>query len=110
MKRRDLITLIGGAAAWPLAARAQQPGRVRRIGVFMNYLATDASGLAYVAAFVQGLHNFGWIEGQNLHIEYRWNAGSAELARAYAAELVALVPDGEPGPPQCVPLLVHILS
>jgi putative tryptophan/tyrosine transport system substrate-binding protein len=97
MRRRQFITLLGGAAAvaWPLAAQAQaqQGDRVRRIGVLMNNVATDATAQAYVAAFVQRLHNLGWTDGQNLRIEYRWNAGRAELARGYAAELVALAPD-----------------
>jgi putative ABC transport system substrate-binding protein len=94
IKRREFFTLLGGTVvAWPLAASAQQPDRLRRIGVLLNYVATDATGQAYVAAFVEGLRNLGWIDGQNLRIEYRWNAGSAELARAYAAELVALAPD-----------------
>jgi putative tryptophan/tyrosine transport system substrate-binding protein len=93
MRRRELIMLLGaGAAAWPLAARAQS-GPVRRIGVLMNYAETDPTGQAYVAAFVQGMRDLGWIEGQNLRIAYRWTAGSAELSRAYAAELVALAPD-----------------
>jgi putative tryptophan/tyrosine transport system substrate-binding protein len=93
MRRRQFVTLLGGAAAWPLAARAQQPGRMRRVGILMNDVVTDATGQANVAAFVNGLRNSGWVDGQNLRIEYRWNAGSAELARAYAAELVALAPD-----------------
>jgi putative ABC transport system substrate-binding protein len=93
MRRRDFITLLGGAAAWPLAARAQQPGAVRRIGVLMNGAATDAVVQSYVAAFVQGLRQLGWTEGQNLHIEYRWNDGDAELARIYAAQLIGLMPD-----------------
>jgi ABC-type uncharacterized transport system substrate-binding protein len=92
MRRRDFVTLLGSAAAaWPLAAaRAQQP---RRIGVLMNGVETDAASRGYVAAFVQGLGRLGWIDGKNLHIDYRWNGGDAELARAYAAELVKLAPD-----------------
>ena len=72
MKRREFIMLLGGAAAWPLAARAQQPGeRVRRISVLMNSTATDATWQSYLAAFVQELRQLGWIEGQNLRIDIR---------------------------------------
>ena len=94
MKRRAFITLLGGAAAaWPLAARAQQPNRMRRIGVFMNLASDDAEGQARNAAFLQGLQEAGWAVGRNVRIEYRWGAGDAELFRRYAAELVALAPD-----------------
>jgi ABC-type uncharacterized transport system substrate-binding protein len=92
MTRRTFIALLGSAAAWPFAAHAQS-GPVTRIGVLMNDVETDATSQAYVAAFVQGLRDLGWIEGQNLRIVYRWRGGSAELARAHAAELVALAPD-----------------
>ena len=93
MKRREFITLLGGAAAWPLAARAQQPNRMRRIGVFMNLASDDAEGQARNAAFLQGLQEAGWAVGRNVRIEYRWGAGDPELFRRYAAELVALAPD-----------------
>src|SRR5262245_634909 len=94
MRRREFIKLLSGAAtAWPLAARAQRPERIRRIGVFMNRAVDDPQGQAFVAAFIQQLRKLGWIEGENLHIEYRWNNGDAALARRYAAELVALTPD-----------------
>ena len=94
MKRRAFITLLGGAAAaWPLAARAQQPNRMRRIGVFMNLASDDAEGQARNAAFLQGLQEAGWAVGRNVRIEYRWGAGDPELFRRYAAELVALAPD-----------------
>ena len=93
MKRREFITLLGGAAAWPLAARAQQPDRMRRIGVFMNLASDDADGQARNAAFLQGLQEAGWAVGRNVRIEYRWGAGDPELFRRYAAELVALAPD-----------------
>ena len=94
MRRRDLITLlVGTAAAWPLAARAQQGERVRRIGVLMNNAATDAAWHSYLTAFVQGLHQLGWTEGQNLRIDTRWSVGDAALARIYAAQLIGLMPD-----------------
>jgi len=94
VRRREFITLLGGAAAaWPLAARAQQAERIRRIGVLMNLAADDPEALARLAAFHQGLQEAGWVVGRNLRIEYRWGAGDADRFRRYAAELVALVPD-----------------
>jgi putative tryptophan/tyrosine transport system substrate-binding protein len=93
MKRREFITLVGGAAAWPIAARAQQPNGMRRVGVLMNYAATQPLGQSVVAAFVEGLRQLGWIEGQGLRIDIRWNAGDAGLARIYAAQLIGLMPD-----------------
>src|SRR6516165_10237271 len=93
MKRREFITLLGGAAAWPLAARAQQSGRMPRIGVLMNNAATDAAGQSHVAAFAQTLRQLGWVEGQNIRIDFRWNPGDAALARIYAAQLIGLTPD-----------------
>ena len=94
MKRRDFVTLLGGAAAaWPLAARAQQREQMRRIGVLMNLGSDDAEGQARNAAFLQGLQELGWTVGRNVRIEYRWGAGDAELFRRYASELVALAPD-----------------
>ena len=94
MIRREFITLLGSAAAaWTLAARAQQPDRMRRIGVFMNLASDDAEGQARNAAFLQGLQEAGWAVGRNVRIEYRWGAGDPELFRRYAAELVALAPD-----------------
>ena len=93
MKRRDFITLVGGAAvAWPLAARAQQP-KVRRIGVLMNTVSDDAEGQARLAAFHQGLQQLGWTLGQNARIEVRWGAFDTNSSRRYAAELVGLSPD-----------------
>jgi hypothetical protein len=79
--------------AWPLVARAQQPERTRRVGVLMNDAATETIPQSYVAEFVQGLRQLGWIEGRNLRIEVRWNAGDAALARIYAAQLIGLTPD-----------------
>jgi putative tryptophan/tyrosine transport system substrate-binding protein len=94
MKRREFITLIGGAAAaWPVAARAQQPDRMRRIGVLMSLAADDPEGQARLTAFVQGLQELGWTDGRNVQIDYRWPAGDAERIRRYAAELAALAPD-----------------
>ena len=91
--RRQFATALSSAAAWPLAARAHQGERVRRIGVLMNSTATDATWQSYHAAFVQGLRQLGWIEGQNLRIDTRWSAGDAALARIYAAQLIGLTPD-----------------
>ena len=94
MKRREFITLLGGAAAWPLAARAQQPERMRHIGVLGSGTADNPDVQVRLAAFKQGLQQLGWIEGRNLRIEYRLGAlGDAERTRKYAAELVALAPD-----------------
>jgi putative tryptophan/tyrosine transport system substrate-binding protein len=94
MNRREFITLLGGAAAaWPLAARAQQPERMRRIGVLMNVAADDPEAPARIGAFSQGLAELGWTIGRNVRIDYRWYAGNADAARKYATELVALAPD-----------------
>ena len=94
MRRREFITLFGGAAAaWPLAARAQQRERMRRIGVFMDYPADDPEGQVRNAAFLQGLEELGWTDGRNVRIDYRWGVGDADRFRRYAAELVALAPD-----------------
>jgi ABC-type uncharacterized transport system substrate-binding protein len=92
LKRRDFITLIGGAATWPLAARAQQSERMRRIGVLMN-VAEESDQQANLAVFVQALQQLGWINGRNVQIETRWAGGSAAEIRRHAGELVALAPD-----------------
>jgi len=92
IKRRDFITLLGGAAAWPLAARAQQAERLRRIGVLMG-VADDREGQARVAALKQGLQELGWTDGRNIQIEVRFGGADAGRIRAHAAELVALAPD-----------------
>ena len=91
MRRRDFITFVGGAAAWPLAALAQQGERMRRIGILLNFEASE--GQARKKAFTQGLQNLGWIEGGNVQIEARWAGDDADRTRRYAAELVALEPD-----------------
>ena len=94
MRRRDFITVLGGAAVvWPLAARAQQPERVRRIGMLMSLAADDPESLARLTAFLQRLQELGWTDGRNIRIDYRWAAGDAERSRRYAPELVALAPD-----------------
>jgi len=92
--RRDFITLLGGAAAaWPLAARAQQRQRMRRIGVLMYRTADNPGLMRSVGEFLQGLQELGWIVGRNVQIDYRWDASDADRARRAAAELVALAPD-----------------
>jgi putative ABC transport system substrate-binding protein len=93
MRRRDFITLIGGAATWPLVARAQQPRQMRRIGVLMSFGADDPSAPPLVSAFAQGLQEHGWTVGGNVRIDYRWGASDLDRFRKYAAELVALAPD-----------------
>jgi putative tryptophan/tyrosine transport system substrate-binding protein len=93
LKRRDFVTLVGGAAAWPLAARAQQGERMRHVGVLMTAAADDSESLARVGAFLQGLQQLGWTDGRNVRLEYRWGSGDAGRIRKYAAELVALAPD-----------------
>jgi ABC transporter substrate binding protein len=93
MRRRAFIAGLGGAAAWPLMARAQQPDSVRHIGVLMTTTETDPAGQARIAAFLQGLQQLGWSVGRNVQTDTRWAAGDADRIRTYAAELVALAPD-----------------
>ena len=94
MRRRSFITLLGGAAAWPLTARAQQRERMRRIGVLASSLAADdPEWLSRSNAFVQSLQERGWSDGGNVRIEYRWGLGDPDRLRKYAVELVALAPD-----------------
>jgi putative ABC transport system substrate-binding protein len=94
LKRRDLITLLGGAAAWPLAAHAQQSDRVRRIGVLMSYLESDPEAWGWYVAFREGLQKLGWREGHNVRIDTRWAApDDAGSMHGFAKELVALQPD-----------------
>ena len=92
MKRRDFITLLGGAAAWPLAARAQ-PERMRLIGVLMAYAESDPEGQAWVAAFRERLQKLGWAEGRNIRIATRWATPDVEAMQRFAKELVAPQPD-----------------
>jgi ABC transporter substrate binding protein len=94
MRRRQFITLLGGAAvAWPLAARAQQPERMRRIGVLLAAAADDAEFQARIGAFLQGLQQLGWTDGRNVRIDTRWATTNADDIRRHAAELAALAPD-----------------
>jgi putative ABC transport system substrate-binding protein len=93
VKRRTFIVGLGSAGAWPVVARAQQGDRMRRIGVLMNGAATGSEFQSYLAAFIQGLRQLGWTDGQNLRIDVRWNASDAILAQTYAAELAGLTPD-----------------
>src|ERR1700687_4198261 len=94
MRRRKFITLLRSAVtAWPLAARAQQPERMRRMGVLMNVGESNPDGQARYAAFLQGLQQLGWTDGRNVRLDYRWGGANADSIRKYAAELVALAPD-----------------
>jgi hypothetical protein len=87
MRRREFISLIGGAATWPLAAGAQQPERMRRIDVLMAYAESDREGQTFVAAFREGLQKLGWMEGRNIRIDTRWAAGDTEAIQRLAKEL-----------------------
>jgi putative ABC transport system substrate-binding protein len=94
MQRREFITLLGSAAlAWPLSGSAEQTGRIRHIGILMNLPADDPESSGRAAVFRKGLQELGWVDGQNVRLDYRWAAGDADRFRAYAAELVALAPD-----------------
>jgi putative ABC transport system substrate-binding protein len=93
MIRREFITLIGGAATWPLAARAQPVERVRRVGMFMDLAENDREGQTRVAAFRDGMKALGWIEGRNVNYDYRWTAGNPPVMERYAAELLTLKPE-----------------
>jgi hypothetical protein len=93
VNRREIITLLSGAAAWPLAARAQQGERMRRIGFLIGLAPDDSEGLARVTAFSQGLQERGWTVGRNLRVEFRSAGGLAANYRKYAEELIALAPD-----------------
>src|SRR5262245_17850434 len=92
--RREFITLLGGAtAAWPLAARAQQPSGMRRIGVLMSYAESDPDGAVFIAAFRERLQQLGWAEGRNIWIDARWAALDTKVMQQFAKELIALQPD-----------------
>jgi putative ABC transport system substrate-binding protein len=93
MRRRDFSTILGGAAAWPMVARGQQPERQRRIGVLIGTTVDDPDNQARLVVFRQSLQQLGWTDGHNLRIDYRWAAGNTENYRRYAVELVALAPD-----------------
>jgi putative ABC transport system substrate-binding protein len=93
MRKRDFITLLGGAAVWPLATRAQQPERMRLVGVIIPYGESDAELQAEVTAFRERLGQLGWTDGRNIRIDYRWTAGETGRIRTFAKELVALQPD-----------------
>jgi putative tryptophan/tyrosine transport system substrate-binding protein len=93
MRRREFITLLGVAAAWPMAARAQQPERMRRIGVFLHLAADDPESQVGMGTFLQRLQELGWTVGRNLRVDHRWGATDPDLVRRAAAELVALAPD-----------------
>src|SRR5258708_39941218 len=90
MRRGHFITLLGSAAAWPLAARAQQGESMRRVGIFMDLSEQDVEGQTRVAAFRKGLQDLGWTEGRNVKFDTRWTAGDPARMRRYAAELVGL--------------------
>ncbi len=91
--RRKFVAALSGAMTWPLAARAQQPDRMRRIGLLLGFAEGDPTGQAEVAAFLQGMQQLGWTADRNVHFDRRWGAGNAANIRKYAAELVALAPD-----------------
>jgi putative tryptophan/tyrosine transport system substrate-binding protein len=93
MQRRDFLGVLGCAAAWPLAARAQQPERMRRIGALMGIAESDPEGQRYIEAFLQGLQDLGWTPGRNVQIEYRWGGSDPNRIQTNATELVGLKPD-----------------
>ena len=93
MRRREFIVGLGSAAAWPLAARAQQGDRVRRIGVLLPFDENDPVQKTYFSAFTQALAGLGWTDGRNVRIDLRWGAGDANRIRAFAQDLVGLQPD-----------------
>jgi len=93
MRRREFITLMGGTAAWPLIAHAQQPDQMRQIAVLMNMAEDDPQSAIRISVFVRVLEELGWKVGRSVQIVYRWAAGDSKLYRKYAPELVALTPD-----------------
>jgi putative ABC transport system substrate-binding protein len=93
MRRRDFVAGLGSTVAWPFVARAQQPDRMRRVGVLMDTAESNSDGQARIAAFREVLQGLGWTEGRNIQIDYRWGGGDVERTHAYAAELVSFKPD-----------------
>jgi len=93
MRRREFIAVLGGGAAWPVTARAQKSGALKRVGVLMGYAEDDSEAQAYFAAFREGLQKLGWTEGRNLRIDTRWAALKVEAMQRFASEFVALEPD-----------------
>src|SRR5262245_536305 len=93
LKRREFISLLGGAAAWPLAARAQPRGPMRRVGVLVGFGESDSETQPRLEAFRHRLHELGWMDGHNVEIIYRWTAGEQARIREYTAELVSFSPD-----------------
>src|SRR5215208_6935670 len=93
MRRREVLALLGSAAAWPLAARAQHPGHIRRIGVLMSMDEGDPEGQAHLAGFTQALSELGWRRGRNLEMEVRWGSADVNRIRTFAKELAAVQPD-----------------
>ena len=93
MQRRNFLGVLGGAAAWPMVAQAQQTDQIRRIGILMNTAAADPEGQTRIAAFLQGLQQLGWTDGGNVRIDTRWGAGDPERIRTYGTELVGLNPN-----------------
>ena len=87
MRRRDFIRIVGLAAAWPLGAQAQQPERMRRVGVLMNFAENDPAAQARLTTFLQALQQLGWTDGRNVRIDIRWSAGDPERNRRYAADM-----------------------
>ena len=93
MRRRDFMSLLTGVAAWPLAARAEQSERTRRIAVLMGLAENDPEGQARAAAFLQTLRELGWVDGKNVHVDWRWAAGDPARTEALATELVSSTPE-----------------
>jgi putative tryptophan/tyrosine transport system substrate-binding protein len=110
MRRREFIALVGGAAVWPVAARAQQSDRMRRIGLLMSTVQTDPEETSSVAAFVQALGRAGWIPGRNVTIDYRWGAGEPSHFQKHAQELVGLAPDVIFAKGACIPAIAQTTS
>jgi putative tryptophan/tyrosine transport system substrate-binding protein len=93
VRRREFISLVGGAVGWPLAARAQQPTGIRRLGVLLNLSESDVEAQRLVKAFREALAQLGWADGRNLRIDYRWAGGDVGRIRTFAKELTELSPE-----------------